>query len=132
LDDSLDLQSCTDSVKDLELPDPSKSNPQPSVLAALDNVSIATNKRSSYSSALTSPFSKLKINSTTEPEEYSISQPPEINIDNVNITNESKFNPQRVSLISSMSYTTYKSCQTDQTEISEYQDCIYETKKNNY
>lgn len=132
LDDSLDLQSCTDSVKDLELPDPSKSNPQPSVLAALDNVSIATNKRSSYSSALTSPFSKLKINSTTEPEEYSISQPPEINIDNVNITNESKFNPQRVSLISSMSYTTYKSCQTDQTEISEYQDCIDETKKNNY
>jgi hypothetical protein len=130
LDGSIDFQSYTESIKD----DFGLSNNDHENLStpytSIDNISLATsNKHSSYSSALTSaasPYTKLKMQSTAEPEEYIIPQPPEFNIENVDM-DEYKYNPQRISVLSGMSYTTFKSCQT---EMSEYQDCIPDDKAN--
>ncbi|KAG4085258.1 hypothetical protein H8356DRAFT_1298491 [Neocallimastix lanati (nom. inval.)] len=136
LDDSVDFQSYTNSVKGLEMSEShqqqqqfTKSNLPPQ---GLDNVIIATtNSYSSFSSALTSPLAR-PIPSTTEPEEYVIPQPPEITLNNFDLDDLS-YNPQRVSLISSMSYTTFQSCQTESSELSEFEDCIPEdnNKENN-
>jgi len=91
LDDSVDFQSYTNSVKGLEMSEShqqqqqfTKSNLPPQ---GLDNVIIATtNSYSSFSSALTSPLAR-PIPSTTEPEEYVIPQPPEITLNNFDLGN---------------------------------------------
>ncbi|ORX55995.1 hypothetical protein BCR36DRAFT_346479 [Piromyces finnis] len=126
LDDSVDFQSYTDSMDGMEIVDLTNiSHSGINNNKTQDVSSIATsNKHSSFASALTNPFINLNIQSTVEPDEYIIPQRPEMNVDNNDI--DYNFNPQRVSVMSAMSYTTFKSCQT---EISEYHDCVENEQK---
>jgi len=84
LDDSIDFHSYTDSIDGMEIVDLTNVPHPGMTVKAPDDVSITTsNKHSSFQSALTNPFGKFNIQSTAEPDEYIIPQPPELNIDNV-------------------------------------------------